>query len=127
MFCHTEDFFIFISLIKGSNKCQKVLFSVVLLIARTYKPWIGNSLLKLKSCSERSQNAGFQPRSHHLAIVQTRPSPLMLRLVDKVLARFNCASFNSHITWRKNCVMFVLPLVRHVFFWVFIILHRLLH
>ena len=33
-----------------------------------------------------------------------------------ILARFNCAIFNSHITWRKNFVMFVLPLVRHVFF-----------
>jgi len=47
--------------------------------------------------------------------------------VDKVLARFNCAFFNSHITWRKNFVMFVLPLVRHMFFWVIIILHRCLH
>jgi len=58
-----------------------------LLIPRTYKPWIGNSLLKLLSYSERSQNAGFHPRSHHLVIVQTRPSPPMLGFVDKVLAR----------------------------------------
>ena len=42
---------------------------------------------------------------HHLAIVQTRPCPPMLGFVDKF-------------------VMFVLLLVRHVFFWVIIILHR---
>ena len=72
-------------------------------------------------------NVGFHPRSHHLAIVQTRPSPPMLRFVDKVLARFNWANFNSQITWRKNVVMFVLPLVRHMFFWVIIILHLRLH
>ena len=40
----------------------------------------------------------------------------MLGFVDKGLARINCAIFNSHITWRKNFVMFVLPLVRLVFF-----------
>ena len=51
---------------------------------------------------ERSQNAGFHPRSHHLAIVQTRPSPPRLGFVDKVLASYNCAIFNSHITWRKK-------------------------
>ena len=51
----------------------------------------------------------------------------MLGFVDKVLARFNCVNFNSHISWRKNFVMFVLPLVRHVFFWVIIILHCRLH
>ena len=44
-----------------------------------------------------------------------------------ILARFNCAIFNSHITWRKNFVMFVLPLVRHVFFLGNYILHRRLH
>ena len=77
------------------------------------------------SYSERSQNAGFHPRSHHLAI--ERPSPSVLRLVDKVVARFNCAIFNSHITGRKSFVTFVLPLERHVFFWVIIILHRRLH
>ena len=60
-----------------------------------------------------------------LIMVQTRPSPPMLGFVYKVLARFNCAIFNSHITWRKNFLMFVLPLLRHVFFWVIIILHRL--
>ena len=49
------------------------------------------------------QNTGFCPRSHHLAIVQTRPSPPMLGFIAKVLACFNCAIFNSHITWRKNC------------------------
>ena len=52
--------------------------------------------------SERSQNAGFHPRSHHFAIGQTRPSPKMLGFINKVLACFNCAIFNSHITWRKN-------------------------
>jgi len=62
---------------------------------RTYKPWIGNSLLKLYSYSERSQNGGFHPRSHHLAIVQTRSSPPMLGFVYKVLARFDCAIYNS--------------------------------
>ena len=45
---------------------------------------------------------GFPPRSHHLAIVQTWPSPPMLGFVDNVLAHFNCAIFNSHITWRKK-------------------------
>jgi len=39
---------------------------------------------------------------HHLAIEQTRPSPPMLGFVDKVLARFNCAIFNSHITMKKT-------------------------
>ena len=34
----------------------------------------------------------------------------MLGFVDKVLAPFNGAIFNSHITLRKNFVMFVLPL-----------------
>ena len=65
-------------------------------------PWIGNSLLKLYSYSERSQNAGFHSRSHHLAIIQTQPSPPMLGFVDNVLVRFNCAIFISHITWRKK-------------------------
>ena len=51
----------------------------------------------------------------------------MLRCVDKVLTRFNCAIFNSHITWWNFFVMFVLPLVTHVFFWIIIILHRRLH
>jgi len=51
----------------------------------------------------------------------------MLQFVDKVLARFTCANFNSHITWRKKIIMFVQPLVRQVFFWVIIILHRQLH
>ena len=73
---------------------------IILLSHRPNKPWIGNSLLKLKSYSERSQNTGFHPRSHHLAILQSRASPAMLGFVDKVLARFNWAIFNSHITWR---------------------------
>ena len=85
-------------------------------VAQTYKPWIGISLLNLLSYSECSQNTGFHPSSHHLAIIQTWPSPPMLGFVDKVLTCFNCAIFYSHITWRKNRVMFVLPLVRHVFF-----------
>ena len=54
-------------------------------------------------------------------------TPPMLGFVDKVLARFNCAIFNSHITWRKNFVIFVLPLVRQVFIWVIIISRRRLH
>ena len=32
----------------------------------------------------------------------------MLGFVDEALARCNCAIFNSHITWRKKLVMFVL-------------------
>ena len=80
------------------------------------------------SYPERSQNAGFHPRSHHsLAIVQTRPSPPMLGFLDKVLVRFNCAIFNLHSTWRKHFVTCLLPVVRHVFFWVIIIVHRRLH
>jgi len=51
----------------------------------------------------------------------------MLGFVDKVLARFHCPIFDSHIARRKNFAMFVLPLVRHMFFWVIIILHRRLH
>jgi len=58
--------------------------------------------LKLYIYSERAQNAGFHPRSHHLAIVQTRPYPPMLGFVDKGLARFNCVIFNSHITGRNT-------------------------
>ena len=71
-----------------------------------------------QSYSERSQNAKFHPISHHLAIIQTRPSPPILGFVDKVLARFNYTFFNSHITGRKNFVMFVISLLRHMFFWV---------
>ena len=78
--------------------------------SRSYKPLIGNSLLKLQSYSERSQNAGFHPRSHHLAIEQTRPSPSMLGFVDEVLTCFNCDIFDSHIPWRKKFVIFVLVL-----------------
>jgi len=51
----------------------------------------------------------------------------MLGFLDKVLVRFNCAIFNLHNTWRKHFVTCLLPLVRHVFFWVIIILHRRLH
>ena len=72
---------------------------------RTYKPWIGNSLLNY-SYSERSQNAGFHPRSHYLAMVQTRPFPPMLGLVGKVIARFNCAIFNSHIIGKHRALTF---------------------
>ena len=90
---HNTDFVIFFGL------------TIQLVMPRTYKPWIGNSLHKLLSYSEFSQNTGFHPRSHHLAIVQTRPSEPMLGFVDKF-------------------VMFVILLVRHMFFWVIIILHR---
>ena len=44
-------------------------------------------------------------------IIWQSPSPLMLGFVEKV----NWAIFNSHITWRKKFVMFVLPTVRHTF------------
>ena len=41
--------------------------SMLLLKARTYKPWIGNCLLKLQSYSERSRNVRLPPRSYHLS------------------------------------------------------------
>ena len=42
----------------------------------------------LYSYSEHSQNAGFHPRSYHLAIVQTPPSPPMLGFVDNLIVLF---------------------------------------
>jgi len=35
--------------------------------AQTYKPWIGNCLLKLQSYSECSRNALLPPRSYRLS------------------------------------------------------------
>ena len=47
---------------------------------------------------------------------------------NKVLALFNCAILIHTLhRQKKRLVIFVLPLVRHVFFWVIIILHRRLH
>jgi len=35
--------------------------------AQTYKPWIGNCLLKLQRYSERLRNARLPPRSYQLS------------------------------------------------------------
>ena len=45
---------------------------------------------------------GISSEISSLVIIPTRPSPPMLGFADKVLARNNCAIFNSHIT-EKTC------------------------
>ena len=96
-------------------------------ITRTYKPWIGNSLLKLYRVTLNARKTRDFNRDLIIwQLYKLGPLP-MLGFVDKVLASFNCAIFLFTNYFVKNFVMFVLPLVRHVFFWVIIILHRRLH
>ena len=87
-------------------KSVRPMFSYIVLIKSwTYKPWIRNSLHKKIELLWILAKHRIYSRSHYLSIVQTQPSPPMLGLVDKIF-------------------MLVLLLVRHVFFWVIIILHR---
>jgi len=70
-----------------------------------YTPWIVNALLKPYSYSERSQNAVYHPRSQHLAIVQTRPSPPMLGFVDKVFKHALIVLFLIYTLPGENTVL----------------------
>ena len=81
--------------------------------------WRGWKNRMITQNRQKSNAKKKKKKKYHLAIVQTQPFPPMLGFVDKALARFNCALFNSHITcslvpklkekelqtnitWRKN-------------------------